>query len=71
MPCFLKPGKQTFVIQSQMYETDIQTCRSSKKNAEQMMHTAKNNGVSPQAGSILETNNDTDEQFYFHEVLAP
>ena len=23
MPCFLKPGKQTFVVQSQMYETDI------------------------------------------------
>ena len=29
MPCFLKPGKHTFVVQSLMYQQNIQSRRSS------------------------------------------
>ena len=36
MPCFLKPGKQMFVVQSQMYQTDIQNTQSERLSALQM-----------------------------------
>ena len=37
MPCFLKPGKQTMIVQSQMYETDLQNNQTVETNARNMM----------------------------------
>ena len=61
-----------------MYETDIQNNRSTKKNAHDMMYAAQQERQrvggghnSPQTGSMVETNVETEEQFFFHEVLAP
>ena len=61
MPCFLKPGKQTFVVQSQIYSSDL---------PDGTFESARNTNNS---SLQLDFNDQSDysSQFFFHQVVAP
>ena len=71
MPCFLKPGKQTFVVQSQMFDSDIHSKENLLKQAKKL-EAAEND---TRNYDHIQTKSSVDmihgEQFYFHQVVAP
>lgn len=78
MPFFLKPGKQTFIVQSQVHEADVMDRKSKEEKIAELagQSISRNiNEIHGSAGGItqedLMANDDFSEQYFFHEVMIP
>ena len=72
VPCFLKPGKQTFVVQSLVYASDVRALARAGPGQSASVVTGQGSVETdrPSAEQPPETN-DMSEQYFFHQVTAP
>ena len=77
MPCFLKPGKQTFVVQSLMYQKDITSIQSSivlqPENGYPGYQRVQSDKSYPQSSPKTRSIESVDlsEDFFFHQTVVP
>ena len=72
MPCFLKPGKQTFVVQSLMYSSDIRAQEQAGRQKSVSAMTGQGSvGTERQSAQPPPEDNEMSEQYFFHQVTAP
>ena len=69
MPCFLKPGKQTFIVQSQMFHEDIDEAHNQSSN-----YGTPDHRFGHQESTVTEMRTedaDLTPQYFFHQAVAP
>lgn len=76
MPCFLKPGKQAFIVQSKVFETDMQVNKAKAVNMLASLDNSSNSqlnsaldGKSKNRIINMESTSNEDaltEEFFFH-----
>lgn len=72
-PCFLKPGKQTFIVQAKVYEDDLlrtlDELESKQKSRQENINSNSEDISSGSGDGDLE--DPICEQFFFHQCVAP
>lgn len=74
LPCFLKPGKQTLIVQSKLYQSDLDLSieEAVKKMALGRRRSNDSELLSPGSDVLRDDLSDpTTEQFFFHQCVAP
>ena len=72
LPCFLRPGKQTFIVQCKVYEEDLNLSNAeinAKINSRERSFEEDSN-ISDLSGSG-DLTDPICEQFFFHQCTAP